>query len=194
MLSEAGYLQAGFNTGNGLVVQQWQSPANRPELKPVYVAYNEKTGKLQDMSALQKDGGFNPESIDDIAAWVENHRSAGRTIVAVQGLGFVGQAMASVIAHSSQLDIIKNKREYAVIGVDVPANKPRLDLINQGKSPIEADDKDVKNFLEQSVARGVLIATTNKDVYQFANIIVVDVPFEADKPGIQRAIDMVTVS
>ena len=36
-----------------------------------------------------------------------------------------------------------------------------------------------------------MIATTDKDAYRFADIIVVDVPFEADKPGISRALDMV---
>ncbi|MDD5347796.1 MAG: glycoside hydrolase family 9 protein, partial [Candidatus Omnitrophica bacterium] len=137
-----------------------------------------------------KDGGEKiiPEARQGINLdeWVEQQQALNRTIVAVQGLGFVGQAMASVIANAQHV------KEYAVIGIDLPSNQERLDLINRGISPIKSDDPKLQAFLrEAALHRRSLIATTEKKAYSFADIIVMDVPFEAEKPAIKDVLDFV---
>ena len=60
--------------------------------------------------------------------------------VCVQGLGFVGVAMAVAIANSKNSD---GNYLYDVIGVDLPnlSGKERVKLINNGEFPLITSDK-----------------------------------------------------
>jgi len=118
--------------------------------------------------------------------WVSQQEAIGRKIAVVQGLGFVGQAMASVVATAG------HSQEYGVIGVDLAVNQPKIDMINKGISPIRAADPKVEEFLKQAVLeRESLIATTSKRAYAYADVIIVDVPFEAAKPSIDKVLNIV---
>ena len=100
-----------------------------------------------------------------------------RIIVCVQGLGFVGSAMATAIA------IAKNTKKefiYDVIGVDLPtlSGKARVNSINKGIFPFSTDDLMLTEALAEAHARGNLLATVDDDAYATADIIVIDVHFD----------------
>ena len=94
--------------------------------------------------------------------------------VVVQGLGFVGSAMA--IAISSKLN---NKGEalFNVVGVDLPSNEgqKRINAINSAEFPFLTSDKNINIELKRSISRGNLIATSDLNVYASANIVLVSI-------------------
>lgn len=67
--------------------------------------------------------------------------------IAIFGLGYVGAVSAACLS----------KEGHRVIGVD--ANSDKVDLINQGKSPVV--EKDVGEMIAAAVAAGALRATTD---------------------------------
>lgn len=99
--------------------------------------------------------------------------------VFVQGLGFVGSAMATAIA------LAKDPRGnllYKVTGVDLPnkSGQKRVDQLNQGKFPFESSDKSLVDAVSIANKNGNLIATSKQDLYGKADIIVVDIPLDID--------------
>lgn len=77
--------------------------------------------------------------------------------ISVIGLGYVGAVCSACFANEG----------HNVIGVDV--DKTKVDLINQGKSPIV--EKDLDKLIEKNVKEGRLKATTNlKDAIKNSNI------------------------
>ena len=69
--------------------------------------------------------------------------------VFVQGLGFVGSAMATAIA------LAKDSRGnllYKVTGVDLPnkSGQKRVDQLNKGKFPFESSDKSLTTRIWRS--------------------------------------------
>ena len=60
-----------------------------------------------------------------------------KTTVCIQGLGFVGLAMATVVANTYDNNGVPL---YEVIGVDVPDNQQRLNQINNGCLPFKTED------------------------------------------------------
>ncbi len=107
--------------------------------------------------------------------------------VCVQGLGFVGSAMATVIA--SRLDE-SNKPLFDVIGIDVSVGigKERIDCINSGKFPFTTNDKILLSELKKSVDYGNLKATSDKIVYKEADVIIVSVNCDLIKQNGQEKI------
>lgn len=105
--------------------------------------------------------------------------SADRPTVAVQGLGFVGAAMA--IAVASALDETGAPR-YDVVGVDLDdaAGSARVAALNEGRFPFETTDAALVAALEAARDRGNLSAGTDPSVYGDAAVIVVDVPLDID--------------
>ena len=67
--------------------------------------------------------------------------------ISIFGLGYVGAVSAGCLA----------KEGHEVIGVDPSGVK--VDLINQGKTPII--EKDIGEIIEQAVQQGLLRATTD---------------------------------
>lgn len=97
-----------------------------------------------------------------------------RRTVCVQGLGFVGSAMALAIASA------KDNREeplYNVIGVDVPneAGYKRATSINDGVFPFENNDKKLEEAQKDAYKNGNLWATTDYEYFQYADVVVVDI-------------------
>ena len=97
--------------------------------------------------------------------------------VCVQGLGFVGSAMAVAAALAEGKD---GKPLNKVVGVDLPtaSGKNRISKINKGFFPFATSDSFLKNSLKKVVDRGSLIATSDENSYRDADVIIVDVHFD----------------
>jgi nucleotide sugar dehydrogenase len=94
--------------------------------------------------------------------------------VCVQGLGFVGSAMATAVAIASD---DYGELIYDVVGVDLP-NKigdSRVSAINQGKFPFSISDDRLLLAVSKAHKNGNLRATTDQNEYSQADIVVVDV-------------------
>ena len=111
-----------------------------------------------------------------------------RKVVCVQGLGFVGAAMATAIALAKDQ---KGEPIYQVFGVDLENNNgiSRVNSINEGKFPFETTDHELEKALKNVNLRGNLTATTNSEVYAQADIVIVDVhldiPFRDNEPKLE---------
>ncbi len=94
--------------------------------------------------------------------------------VVIQGLGFVGSAMA--IAVASRLDR-RGKPLFTVTGIDLD-NKTgveRIDSINAGKFPFITNDIKLNNELQKAIERGNLTATSESSVYSEADVVFVNI-------------------
>lgn len=98
--------------------------------------------------------------------------------VCIQGLGFVGAAMANAVA----LARINNKPIYDVCGIDLPTKlgKERISKINQGIFPFNTDDKELIEAALINSQTGNLTATTDITKYQSADIIIIDLPLNIE--------------
>ena len=97
--------------------------------------------------------------------------------VCVQGLGFVGSAMAVAAALAEGKN---GKPLNKVVGVDLPtpSGKNRISKLNKGLFPFATSDSFLKNSLKKVVDRGSLIATSDENSYCDADVIIVDVHFD----------------
>jgi len=110
-------------------------------------------------------------------------------------LGFVGAAMAVAVA--SKLNE-KNKPIFHVTGIDLP-NKLGLDRINaiiSGKFPFKINDSKISHELKNAVERGNLKATSSKNIYSKADIVLVSINCDLIKQnGLEKiALDHFTKS
>jgi UDP-N-acetyl-D-glucosamine dehydrogenase len=111
-----------------------------------------------------------------------------KKIVCVQGLGFVGAAMATAVALAATDD---GEAIYSVIGVDLDTEigRRRVAAINNGEFPFEINDLNMISATRAAHLRGNLTATTDSSVYSSADIIIVDVqldiPFSDDQPSLE---------
>lgn len=106
------------------------------------------------------------------------------TRVCVQGLGFVGSAMAAAIA-SARDD--SGAPMYDVIGVDLdtPAGLQRINAINEGLFPFSSTDQTLVDALAEAKHIGNLRASADPSAFSKADVIVVDVHLDVeDRSGI----------
>src|SRR5580765_1256047 len=107
---------------------------------------------------------------------VDEQRAAGREIVVVVGVGFVGAVMAAVVADSR--DKKTGKHGKFVIGMQRPSPRSfwKIELLNRGLSPVKAEDPEVDPLIAKCVKEHkTLIATYTPDVMKLADVVVVDV-------------------
>lgn len=106
--------------------------------------------------------------------------TGSRRTVVVQGLGFVGAAMA--VATAIARDESGSPR-FNVIGVDLPTSdgQRRVDAINEGRFPFSTTDQSLVDATKLTRAEGNLSATTASDAYAEADIIVVDIHLDVDQ-------------
>ena len=124
----------------------------------------------------------------EIAATADAHRERGGSVVVIQGLGFVGAAVAATVAGAK--DGSGDALHY-VIGVDLatPGSYWKIAKINQGEPPFRSPDATMEEALrEAAVERRNLRATPCEEAYALADVIVVDVHLDveervADEPG-----------
>ncbi|WP_448188649.1 nucleotide sugar dehydrogenase [Azospirillum sp. sgz301742] len=101
-----------------------------------------------------------------------------RPVVCVQGLGFVGSAMAIAIANARDGD----RPRYSVIGVDLPteAGRHRVSCIGRGEMPFPSGDPALDTALARAHDAGNLTATVDPEVFSIADIVLVDINLDID--------------
>ena len=107
---------------------------------------------------------------------VDEQRAAGRQIVVVMGVGFVGAVMAGVVADA--VDAASGASPYFVIGMQRPSVRSfwKIPYLNQGRSPVEAEDPEVAPLIERCVKeKQTLLATFTYEALTLADVVVVDV-------------------
>ena len=82
---------------------------------------------------------------------VARHRRAGREIVVVMGVGFVGAVMAGIVADA--VDKKTNKPNKFVIGMQRPSPRSfwKIPFLNRGVAPVEAEDPQVAPLIARCV-------------------------------------------
>ena len=106
---------------------------------------------------------------------VAKERRAGKEIVVVVGVGFVGAVMAAVVADSTDK---KGKPNKFVIGMQRPSPRSywKIPLLNRGLSPVKSEDPEVDPMIARCVKnKKTLIATYTYDALTLADVVVVDV-------------------
>ncbi len=101
-----------------------------------------------------------------------------RKIVVIQGLGFVGSAMAAVVADAKDST---GDLKYFVIGVDIPTPDAywKIGMLNEGLCPVVSEDEKLGNAIYRGVKiKKNLITTASEEVYELADIIIVDVQLD----------------
>jgi UDP-N-acetyl-D-glucosamine dehydrogenase len=102
-------------------------------------------------------------------------RRAGKQIVVVVGLGFVGAVMAAVVADAKDK---QGRRTKFVIGVQRPSPRSfwKIPLLNRGISPVKAEDPEVEELIARCVKeQRTLVATYTEEALKLADVVVVDV-------------------
>ena len=103
-----------------------------------------------------------------------------RPVVCVQGLGFVGTAMAIAVANARDSS---GSPHFNVIGVDLPTCEglAKVEAINSGTFPfrhIRHNDPNLASVLPDAHSAGNLIATSDPEVYSVASTEIVDVALD----------------
>ncbi len=130
---------------------------------------------LREVFEYKIDDDAERERIDSFA-----RMNRGRKMVVVQGLGFVGAAMAAVLANARDDE---NNLLYCVIGVDLADedNYWKIARVNSCKSPVVSSDKCLDTSYESAFENGNLIATYSEHAYSVADVVVVDVNLDIRK-------------
>lgn len=119
-----------------------------------------------------------------------SHRKQGRQIVVVQGLGFVGSAVAAVIASA------KDEAElplYFVIGVDLPSPSGywKVAKLNNGLAPMVSPDPELPQLIREAVQNTEnLCATASEEAYALADVILIDIPLDVRNRLTEKAADI----
>jgi nucleotide sugar dehydrogenase len=100
--------------------------------------------------------------------------------VCVQGLGFVGSAMAVACARAGA-----GRTEgpwFHVIGIDLPnvQGRKRIEALSRGEFPFTSTDKLLIAETSAAVQAGNLVATDDASSMALADVVVVDVPLDID--------------
>lgn len=108
----------------------------------------------------------------------EQARAAGRRVVLVQGLGFVGAAVAAVLAAAEDDDGLPR---FFVIGLDLPRPDSywKIARINEGSTPIDSPDPELGQLTRHAaLEQHNLVATAWQPAYSLADVVIVDVPLD----------------
>lgn len=114
-------------------------------------------------------------------------RKLGRKIVAVQGLGFVGCVMATVVADATDKD---GNPYYFVHGHQRASKRSywKVPVINSGVPPVASSDPEVPEIFHRTVVeKKNFRATSEESVYGLVDVVVVDIQLDATKPSFGEA-------
>jgi nucleotide sugar dehydrogenase len=112
---------------------------------------------------------------------VAKQKKMKREIVVVMGVGFVGAAMAAVIADTEDK---KGKPSKFVIGMQRPSVRSywKIPVLNKGVSPVTSEDKELAPMIERCVLeKQTLTATFSYDALSLADTVVVDIQCDYHK-------------
>jgi nucleotide sugar dehydrogenase len=111
-------------------------------------------------------------------------------VVVVQGLGFVGSAVAAVVAGARDA---RGSPKHFVIGVDLPSPGGywKVEKLRAGVCPVTAPDPELGGLIAEAVhAHKNLRATAGEEAYALADVIVVDVPLGVRNPRAEDPADL----
>ncbi|MBV9212791.1 MAG: nucleotide sugar dehydrogenase [Actinobacteria bacterium] len=131
-------------------------------------------------------------SFGEVARAAEDHRRGGGTVVAVQGLGFVGAAMAAAVAGATDGD---GRPRHFVVGVDLPteASYWKAAKVDAGLAPVASPDRSLDDAIRHAArVAGNLRATTVEEAYGLADVVVVDVHLDV-RTRVARTADEIAV-
>jgi nucleotide sugar dehydrogenase len=129
---------------------------------------------------LPNDADYSSE-LSRMEALANAARAKGREVVVVMGVGFVGAVMAAIIADTTDAE---GKPSKLAIGMQRPSVRSywKIPLINEGISPVKAEDPEVEPMIRRCVLeKKTLVATYVYDVLKFADVVVVDVQLDYAK-------------
>ncbi len=127
---------------------------------------------------LPASGAEGPEG-ERLRAYAEEGRRAGRQVVTVVGLGFVGAAMAAVVADAADPETGAPSKQ--VIGLDraLPESYWKIALVTRGESPVSAQDPEIARLIRCCVReKGTLTATWMPAALSLADVVIVDVQLD----------------
>lgn len=121
----------------------------------------------------------NDEEINKIKTFINNSRKN----VVIQGLGFVGAAMAAALSSARDSN---GGCLYNVIGVDLPDEKNfwKISLVNSFKPPVVSTDKALSEAYTKAGTEGNLMATFSDFAYSVADVIVIDIHLDIKKKAV----------
>ncbi len=129
----------------------------------------------------------NVKERQEILRITEEQRKKGRKIVTVQGMGFVGCVMASVIADATNDN---GETIYFVHGHQRPSRRSfwKVPVINTGEAPVSSSDPEIPEIFKRCVVeKDSLRATWENTAYEVADVVVVDIQLDATKPAFGEA-------
>jgi UDP-N-acetyl-D-glucosamine dehydrogenase len=100
-----------------------------------------------------------------------------RPVVCVQGLGFVGAAMALATASARDPD---GSPSFEVIGVelDSPDGRERVRAVAEGRLPVLTSDPQMEEAMTTAAEAGNFTATTDEAAYESASVAIVDIALD----------------
>ena len=109
-------------------------------------------------------------------------------VVAIQGLGFVGSAMAAAVASARDSE---DGPLYKVIGVDLndAVNAWKIGRTNEGRPPVRTTDSRMEDAFREANKAGNLIATYSEHAYALADVVVVDIHLDIHKEQLGHSRD-----
>ena len=122
-----------------------------------------------------------PKEFKRIEALTAEATKIGQEIVVVMGVGFVGAVMAAIVADTTNTE---GKSSKFVIGMQRPSPRSywKIPLLNQGISPVKAEDPEVDPMIRRCVLeKKTLVATYVYDVLRLADAVIVDVQLDYAK-------------
>ena len=129
------------------------------------------------------------ETFQDLArALGRSNAVPDRPVVCVQGLGFVGSAMAVAVSNARGPD---REPLFNVIGVELPgaAGQFKVDVINAGKMPLETSDERLHRAAQRALETGNLVATTDASAYRLASVTSIDIHLDVASSGDKPSVD-----
>jgi nucleotide sugar dehydrogenase len=126
------------------------------------------------------DDGLTYASFGDVVATRDVTPSA-RPVVCVQGLGFVGAAMAAAVAAARDGE----QPAFDVIGVDLPGpdGEAKVAALNAGTLPVPTTDSKLVSAVRRAHRDGNLVATTDERALALASVVIVNVPLDVVMDG-----------
>jgi UDP-N-acetyl-D-glucosamine dehydrogenase len=120
---------------------------------------------------------------------IAKQKKMAREIVVVMGVGFVGAAMAAVVADA--VDKKGNPNKF-VIGMQRPSARSywKIPILNRGVSPVISEDKELAPMIKRCVLeKKNLTATFTYDVLSLADVVVVDIQCDYHKNALGNVRD-----
>lgn len=124
------------------------------------------------------------KELDRLKKEIARQKKLNREIVVVMGVGFVGVAMAAVIADTVDK---KGKPGKFVIGMQRPSARSfwKIPVLNKGISPVISEDQELAPMIKRCVRdKKTLTATFIYEVLSFADVVVVDIQCDYIKESI----------